>query len=160
MLDQMGKVLSEYKDLKNGKRTVHEILTMASIIECESKSVEGRKDVASVFYNRMDKGISLGSDVTTYYAFKIKLWERELTYAEINTNNPYNTRGPNMISKLPVGPIASASKSSIEAALSPNKTDYLFFVADKNGDLYFTKTQGEHDRIIRELKSEDLWYTY
>lgn len=65
-----------------------------------------------------------------------------------------------MKGKLPVGPISSCSQSSIEAALNPNKTDYLFFVADKNGKLYFTKNNEEHLQIVNQLKSEGLWFEY
>ncbi len=104
--------------------------------------------------------MAIQSDVTTYYAIKVDMGERDLYQKEINSNNPYNTRGPNMQGKLPVGPICSCSKSSIDAALNPNKTNYLFFVADKNGKLYFTKTNEEHTAKINELKSQDLWFEY
>ena len=65
-----------------------------------------------------------------------------------------------MEGKLPVGPISSVSKSSIEAAINPSKTDYLFFVADKNGKVYFSKTTSEHDRIISDLRTQGLWFEY
>ena len=65
-----------------------------------------------------------------------------------------------MEGKLPVGPICSIGKASIEAAIEPNTTDYLFFVADKNGKLYFTKTNAEHEQIIEKLQSEGMWYEY
>ncbi|MCI8396359.1 MAG: endolytic transglycosylase MltG [Clostridia bacterium] len=131
MLDQMDKVLTKYKsDIQKSKHTVHEILSMAAIVENEAIFDRDRKDVASVLYNRIDANMSLGCDVTTYYAFKIELGSRDLNKSEINTYNPYNTRGPNMAGKIPVGPISSISKESIEAAIKPNNTNYLFFVAD------------------------------
>lgn len=65
-----------------------------------------------------------------------------------------------MEGKLPVGPISSCGRASIEAALYPNSTDYLFFVADKNGKLYFSKTDGEHINIVNELKQQGLWLEY
>ncbi len=161
MLDRMEEVLSEYKEVIESKGySVHKILTTASIIEMESMSDEGRKDVSSVIYNRLNKGIAIQSDVTTYYAFKIDVGERDLYQKEIDTYNPYNTRGPNMGGKLPIGPISSVSKDSIEAALNPNSTDYLFFVADKNGKLYFSITDEEHNKIINQLKEEGLWLEY
>ena len=161
MLDKMERVLDEYKDeIEKNKYSVHEILTIASIIETESMNSEGRKDVASVIYNRLDRGMAIQSDVTTYYAVKVDMGERDLYQKELDTYNAYNTRGPNMEGKLPIGPVASVSKSSIEAALEPNKTDYIFFVADKNGKLYFTKTSSEHNRIISELKENGLWFEY
>ena len=161
MLDQMGNVLNEYKEkIESSKYSVHEILTLASIIELESVNETDRKDVASVFYNRLNQNMSLGSDVTTYYAIGVDMGERDLYQREIDEYNPYNTRGPNMEGTLPVGPIASVSKSSIEAAIEPNTTTYLFFVADKNGKVYFTNTNAEHEQIIQELVDSGLWYEY
>lgn len=161
MLDKMEDVLEEYKsEIEKSKYSVHQILTIASIIETESMNSEGRKDVSSVIYNRLNRGMAIQSDVTTYYAVKVDMGERDLYQKELDTYNAYNTRGPNMEGKLPIGPVASVSKSSIEAALEPNNTDYIFFVADKNGKLYFTKTASEHNRIISELKEEGLWFEY
>ena len=161
MLDKMEDVLEEYKsEIEKSEYSVHQILTIASIIETESMNSEGRKDVSSVIYNRLNRGMAIQSDVTTYYAVKVDMGERDLYQKELDTYNAYNTRGPNMEGKLPIGPVASVSKSSIEAALEPNNTDYIFFVADKNGKLYFTKTASEHNRIISELKEEGLWFEY
>lgn len=161
MLDQTEKVLEEYKsEIEGSNYTVHEILTMASIIEMESINVNDRKNVASVIYNRINLGMAIQSDVTTYYAFNIDMGERDLYQTEINSYNPYNTRGPQMEGKLPIGPISSVSKTSIEAAIRPNQTDYLFFVADKTGKVYFTKTNSEHNQIINKLEQEGLWYEY
>lgn len=161
MLNQMENVLNEYKEeIENSEYSVHELLTLASIIELESLHEEDRKDVASVFYNRLEQNMSLGSDVTTYYAIGVDIGERDLYQREIDEYNPYNTRGPNMEGKLPVGPIASVSRSSIEAAIEPNNTTYLFFVADKTGKVYFTNTNAEHEQIIQELVDSGLWYEY
>ena len=161
MLDKMESVLEEYKDeIDESRYTVHEILTIASIIETESMNEDGRKDVSSVIYNRLNRGMAIQSDVTTYYAVKADMGERDLYQKELDAYNAYTTRGPNMEGKLPIGPISSVSKSSIEAALKPNDTDYIFFVADKNGKLYFTKNTSEHNKIITELKEEGLWFEY
>ncbi|MBQ6992246.1 MAG: endolytic transglycosylase MltG [Clostridia bacterium] len=161
MLDQMGNVLEDYKEeIENSEYSVHEILTIASIIETESMTQEGRKDVASVIYNRLNSNMAIQSDVTTYYAIKVDMSERDLYQREIDEYNQYNTRGPNMEGKLPIGPISTVSKSSIEAALEPSNTDYIFFVADKNGKLYFTKTNEEHNKKVNELKTQGLWWEY
>lgn len=104
--------------------------------------------------------MNLGSDVTTYYAFKTDMGERDLKTSELNTKNPYNTRGPNMQGKLPVGPICNPSREAIEATLNYKKTDNLYFVADKNKKVYFTKSNAEHLNLIKKLKSEGLWYEY
>lgn len=159
LLDQTDKVLSEYKeDVDN--YSIHKVLTIASVVELEGKSDEDRKGIASVIYNRLSKKMTLGSDVTTYYAIKVDMGERDLYSSEINEYNPYNTRGPNMNGKLPVGPISNVSKSSIEAALNPDKTDYLYFVADSSGKIYFAEDYEGHQKNIKDLKSQGLWYNY
>ncbi len=161
MLNRMEEILENYReDIEKSEYSVHELLTLASVIETEGTDIEGRKDVASVFYNRLELGMSLGSDVTTYYSVKANMADRDLYQYEIDAENAYNTRGPNMGGKLPVGPISSVSRTSIEAAITPNETDYLFFVADKNGKLYFTKTNAEHSATIRNLMNQGLWYQY
>ncbi len=161
MLDRMEEILEGYKEeIENSEYSVHEILTIASIIEMESMSDEERKDVSSVIYNRLNQGMALQSDVTTYYAVSVDMGERDLYQRELDEYNPYNTRGPNMEGKLPIGPISSVSKNSIEAALRPNDTEYIFFVADKNGKLYFTRTVSEHNDIVNQLKTEGLWLEY
>ena len=161
MLDQTDKVLSEYQIEINSKGyTVHQFLSLASVVENEGISTEDRKGIAKVFLNRIERGMALQSDVTTYYAFKVNMGDRDLTQSELNTANPYNTRGPNMEGKIPVGPISNVSESAIEATLNPSDTDAIFFVADKNGKIYFSNTNEEHEQIINELKSQGLWYTY
>lgn len=157
MLDKMDSIL---KSCNVQKEKIHDILSLASIIELEGIDIESRKAIASVFYNRLDNNMSLGSDVTTYYAYKVDMGERDLTTEELYTYNPYNTRGPQMFGKLPVGPIASPSKSSIEAAISPDDTNYLYFVADKNGKVYFANTLSEHESIVSDLKNKGLWFEY
>ena len=161
MLDETDKQLQPYKDdILNFKYSVHELLTLASIVELEGKTVSDRSEVAGVFYNRLNSGWSLGSDVTTYYGAKINMSDRDLYVSELNDNNAYNTRSNFMAGKLPVGPICNPSISSIKAALYPKQTNYYYFVADKNGKTYFTKTSSEHASIIAKLKREGLWYTY
>lgn len=161
ILDFTEKFLNKYKDeIENNNLTVHQILTMASLAELEGKSLEDRKEIIGVFFNRLDIGMPLGSDVSTYYAFKVDMGDRDLTVKELNTENPYNTRGPGMSGKIPIGPICNPSKTAIEAALDYKQTDAYYFVADKNGKVYFTKNNDEHIRMINKLKKEGLWYTY
>lgn len=161
ILNYTEKFLNSYKsDFEENDLSIHEIMTLASMAELEGKSTEDRQEIVGVFLNRLDIGMSLGSDVTTYYAFKVDMGERDLKVKELNSENPYNTRGPKMAGKLPVGPICNPSKSAIEAALNYKETDALYFVADKNGKVYFTKNNEEHTKIIKTLKSEGLWFTY
>lgn len=161
MLDKTDKVLEKYrKDIENSKYSIHEILTLASLIESEGISKTDRKNISSVFYNRLNGNMSLGSDVTTYYAVKIDMGDRDLYQTELDTYNPYNTRGPKMEGKLPIGPICSSSQSAIEAAIYPTNTDYYYFVADKNGKVHFTSTFNEHKKTISDLKENNLWFIY
>ena len=161
MLDQMEKKLEPYKtQLQAANIDMHKLFTVASICEAEANSAKDRPGVASVIYNRIKNGISIGSDVTTYYAIKVDMSDRDLYQSELDLENPYNTRGPNMEGKLPVGPICSVSMSAIEAAIKPDESEYLFFVSDKDGNLYFTTTSEEHEAKISELKENGLWFTY
>lgn len=158
ILNYMDKYLTSKKD--EFKYTYHQTLTLASLAELEGKTLEDRKEIIGVFFNRLSKKMNLGSDVTAYYAFKVNMAESDLTKEQLNTYSPYNTRGPEMAGKLPIGPICNPSKDSIEAALNPTETEALYFVADKNGKVYFTNTNEEHNAKISELKKEGLWYTY
>ena len=161
MLDQTEYILEGYKtDIENSKHNLHEILTLASIIELEAGTSSDRAGVAGVFYNRLDDNWSLGSDVTTYYGARVLMSERDLFMKEINEVNDYNTRSSAMAGKLPVSPICSPSKNSIVACINPTSSDYYYFVADKNGKTYFNKTESEHRNTVSRLKDEGLWFEY
>lgn len=161
MLDKMETVLDNYKDeIENSKYSAHEVLSLASVVELEARNEEDRAGVAAVFINRLNKKMGLQSDVTTYYALKLNMDERDLTSKELETKNPYNTRSSSMAGKIPVGPICMMSESSIKAVLEHEDTKNLFFVADKNGKVYFSETNAEHENTIKELKEQGLWYTY
>ena len=157
MLDETQKVLDKYKDkIEKSKMSVHEILTFASIVELEGVNNSDRPTIASVFYNRLDRGISLGSDVTACYAQKIDDTALCHRTANFNYDSKYNTR---LLSNkgLPVGPICNPSEGSISAVLNPTESDYLYFVADKNTKVYFFKTESEFYSTIKELKQKGLW---
>jgi len=161
MLDEMDKKLSNYKDdITNNKYTVHEILTLASIVELEGANSDDRAGIAGVFYNRLNNNIQLGSDVTTYYAAKIEMSDRDLYSSEINDANDYNTRSSHLAGKLPIGPICNSSIKSIEAVLYPKSHDYYYFVADINKKTYFSKTYQEHLSTRDDLIEAGLWYMY
>lgn len=156
ILDNTKVKLEPYKNqLQNGSYSIHQILTLASIVELEAVSDSDRAMVAGVFYNRLNNNWSLGSDVTTYYASK-KAMTESLTQSDLTACNGYNTRCTSMIG-LPVGPIDNPSISSINATLNPTESDYYYFVADTNKKVYFTKNATEHDRIISKLKDEGIW---
>ena len=157
MLKQMETNLKQYKSKLSADP--HYYMTMASIVQLEGTNTENRKEIVGVFENRLKGGYNLGSDVTTYYAFQESM-KKDLTAAQFNTANPYNTRGPQMIGKMPVGPICNPNNSSIEASINPTASDNLFFVADKNGKIYFTKTNAEHEKKVKELKDSGLWIEF
>lgn len=160
MLNGMANVLKDYQeDINNSGYSVHEILTLASIVEQEGINSDDRAGVAGVFYNRLKANMSLGSDATTYYGVR-KDFSDDLYISEINDNNPYNTRLASMAGRLPIGPICSPSRESIVAVLNPEEHDYYYFVADKNGDTYFMKTYAEHEEMVSELQASGLWYEY
>lgn len=149
--------LENIVDFKSSSMNVSEIFTLASIVEAEEKVPVNRKVVAGIFHNRLEQGMQLGSDVTTLYGLQLAAGERNLTMDELNKKNSYNTRSSEMIG-LPVGPINNPSFETVLATLNYTKTDALFFVHDKNGELYTTKTYEEHNAIIAKLQADGLWY--
>ena len=155
LLDEESKKLEPYKDILE-QSNIHSTLTLASMAELEGVKTEDRKMIISVFNNRLNSGMNLGSDVTTYYAFNEDM-DSDLTSEMFNTYNPYNTRSSEMAGRLPIGPICNPSISSIEAALYPEVSDYLYFVADKNRNVYFTRSASEHEEKVRELKENGEW---
>ncbi|MBR3898541.1 MAG: endolytic transglycosylase MltG [Bacilli bacterium] len=156
MLDNTAEKLETYKSqIESNKYNIHELLTVASLVEQEAVTKEDRALVAGVFYNRLNSNMSLGSDVTTYYAAK-KTLKDTLTKEELDDCNGYNTRCVTM-KGLPVGPISNVSITSVEAAITPTNNDYYYFVADTDRKVYFNKTLSEHNQTISKLKSEGKW---
>ena len=154
MLKQMDKSLENYKSKIQEKP--HYYLTMASIVELEGTNTENKEMIVGVFENRLANKMNLGSDVTTYYGLQLPMTS-DLTTEQFNTVNAYNTRSATMIGKMPAGPICNPGKGSISASINPTKNDYYYFVADKNGKIYFTKTSAEHNRKIAEIKANGDW---
>ena len=126
---------------------VHEIVTLASIIEKETGRAEERTIVSSVFHNRLEQGIPLGSDPTVIYG--IEKFDGNITRKHLRAKTPYNTY---VIAGLPPGPIASPGRAALEAALYPAKTDYLFFVAKPDRTHHFSLNYSEHSRAVQEYQ--------
>jgi UPF0755 protein len=142
MLDKTRTVLADYAEESDAKKlSIHQLLTMASLVEEEATGNADRKKIASVFYNRMKKGMPLQTDPTVLYA-QGKHKEKVL-YKDLEVSSPYNTY---QHTGLPPGPIANAGKVSIEAALEPEETDFYYFLATAEGDVIFTKTLEEHNK--------------
>lgn len=157
LLDQTDKILTPYKEkISASGKSVHYYLTMASITELEGLNEKDRKMIVGVFNNRLAKNMNLGSDVTTYYGIQ-KNMTSDLTVQQFAQSNAYNTRASNMAGKLPVGPICNPSAISIDASINPTDNNYLFFVADKNGKVYYTMTNKEHEQAIKEIKQAGNW---
>lgn len=157
MLNHTSKILSKYQaQIEESDLSVHEIVTLASIIELEASSSQDSKNkVSGVFYNRMNKGMTLGSDVTGYYGAKMDDWTKGLG-SHINDCNDYNTRGK-CVKALPIGPICNPGEKSVKAAINPAKHSFYFFVADCDGNTYLSKTNSEHERRISDLKRKGKW---
>jgi len=161
MLNETDKQLSKLKtDIEASDYSVHELLTLASVVELESNNKSDRDDIAGVFTNRLNDNWALESCVSTFYAFDINMGDRDLKTSEINDcSTKYNTRCSSF-KGLPVGPIGNAGIESIEATLKPSKHEYYFFQSDKNMKTYFAKDYDEHVRINNQLKREGLWLEY
>ena len=154
LLKKMDSVLSLHKEeIESNKYSVHEILTIASIAEKEVRNTSDyRGKVASVFINRLNRGMSLGSDVTTRYSLKIDNQQQVLKKSEYAAVNAYNTRSSSMAGKLPAGPISTVSESSILAVINAPKTDYIYFIANiSTGETFFYTNSREFEAKKAEL---------
>ncbi len=127
--------------------SMHDIVTLASIIEKETGDPSERPIIASVFHNRLKKRMRLESDPTVIYG--IASFDGNITRRHLSSATPYNTY---VIRGLPPGPIANPGRAALEAALYPAQTDYLFFVSKKDGTHYFSKTIAEHTEAVRKYQ--------
>ncbi len=155
MISEMANVLEPFRsDIEKSTLSIHKVLTLASMVEKEAATEAVRGQVASVFMNRIKKGMSLGSDVTTRYAFKVDNPKQVLTKQQYYTSNPYNTRvtDGSMNGKLPVGPICTLSLSSIKASIYPGDTNYLYFIANiKTLETFFYSDASDFEKKKSEL---------
>jgi UPF0755 protein len=127
--------------------TVHEVVTLASIIEKETGAPSERPLISSVFHNRLKKGMRLETDPTVIYG--IRDFDGNLTRKHLETFTPYNTY---VIKGLPPGPIASPGKDALEAALFPAQTGYFFFVSKNNGTHHFSSSFEEHQNAVQRYQ--------
>jgi len=160
LLNEFANKIAPYKDkIENSEFTLNEIVILSSIVEVESLPGTDRRGVAGVNVNRINRNISLGSDMTAYYAYKIDDFKTQggLTIDQFNNcSSPYNTRCTSKIG-LPIGPISNPGIDSIIGVLEYEKSDYLYYVADCNGKTYFAKNDYEFGSIIRDLQNKGLW---
>ncbi|MDO8639818.1 MAG: endolytic transglycosylase MltG [bacterium] len=138
-------------DSKN-KLSKNEIVIIASLIEREAKFPNDRPLISSVIRNRLDIDMALQIDATVQYALgfeedKKTWWRKELTIADLKIDSPFNTY-KNI--GLPPSPISNPGISSLEAAANPARTDYLYYMSDKNGITHYAKTLEEHNLNIKK----------
>ncbi len=143
-LNNFDKKVSEdlRREIKNQNKSLHEIMTMASIVEREAREDKDRPIIAGIFWNRFNVQHPLQSDATLAYILKtdkVKYYQDE-----IETNSPYNTYKNN---GLPPGPICNPGQEAILATVHPRETDYFYFLNDaKTGETFFAKTLEGHRR--------------
>lgn len=157
MLNEMDKKLTPYKDILQEKNlSVHFILTLASLVEKEGKSIDF-KDISSVFYNRIDKNMKFESCASAIYGIKKEFSDytgnRAITDVEMKDNNPYNT----YLVQVPVGPICNPSIEAIDAAINKEETNNLFFLSDVTGKTYFFESYNEQQSKKQELIKAGKW---
>ena len=158
LLNEFGEKIKPYKNkIEQSDLKLNEIVILASIAEVESLPGSNRKKVVGVFVNRINNNISLGSDMTAYYAYKLDDIKNGLTLEQFaNCSNPYNTRCTSKMG-LPVGPISNPGIDSIVGAIEYENKGYLYFVADCNGKTYFMNNYTEFESTIRNLINQGLW---
>ena len=127
--------------------SMHQVLTLASVIEKETGDPSERKTISSVFHNRMRIGMPLQSDPTVIYG--VPNFDGNLTREHLNTPSPYNTY---LNPGLPPTPICSPGTASVEAALYPEDTDFLYFVAKGDGTHHFSPTYKEHKKAVNKYQ--------
>lgn len=134
--------------------TVHQVLTLASIIKGETNLVDEMPTISAVYHNRLRIGMRLQADPTIQYILP-NGWQR-LTHKELKIDSPYNTY---KYAGLPPGPINNPGKNAIMAALYPEKNNYLYFVAGGNGGHKFAKSYSDHLKNVAQyrkwLKEQD-----
>jgi UPF0755 protein len=144
----------QWRDLQAAahSKPVNDIVTLASLVEKETGRPEDRQIVASVYENRLAKGMALDCDPTTIYAALLEARYRGAIYrSDLASDNAYNTYRH---AGLPPGPIANPGAASLKAALMPAETDYLYFVAkaDGSGGHQFSKTIEQHNAAVQQYR--------
>lgn len=129
------------------KMSIHDIVTIASMVELEAVFKEEQPRIAGVFLRRLKIYMPIQSDTTIQYILGGEQKE-EITIADTRIENPYNTY---VNSGLPPGPVGSPGMDAIKAVLNPENTDYLYFVAEKDGHHRFTRTYEEHLQAIEDI---------
>ncbi len=153
LLEQMTQLF--YQKVENAltrsdrqtTRPLHQLVTLASIIEKETAVAQERRLIAGVFVNRLDRGMLLQSDPTVIYG--IDNYDGNIRKSDLEKDTPYNTYTR---TGLPSGPICNPGLASLEAAINPERTPFLYFVAKGDGSHHFSETLTEHNRAVSEYQ--------
>ncbi len=129
--------------------SLHEIVTLASLVEEEAQIESERALIAGVLKNRLERGMRLECDATVQYALSKR--RQRLTYSDLQIDSSYNTYRH---AGLPPGPISSPGLDCLRAALKPAHTQYLFYVARGDGSHIFSRTYQEHLAAIRQVREQ------
>lgn len=133
----------DYESRLPESMNLHQLLIIASLVEKEAKVKTEQKRVASVFLNRVKRGMRFDSDPTVRYA--VKKFKGRIRYKDLDSNSPWNTYRHN---GYPPTPIASPGRGAIEAVLAPEESSFLYFVARNDGSHYFSKTLTRHNAAV------------
>lgn len=154
MLQRFGQIfdVSLLASAEGMEMSVHEVVTLASIVEREAVLDEERSLIAGVFHNRLARDIPLQADPTVQYVIGRtesggRWWKPDITRDDFSTQSPYNTY---VVDRLPPGPIAAPGLKSIQAVVKPDETPYLFFVARGDGSHAFAETNKEHELNMKQ----------
>ncbi|MDO8512768.1 MAG: endolytic transglycosylase MltG [bacterium] len=128
-----------------GIHKLHEVVTMASIIEREVITPEDRRIVSGILWSRIGHGVAMAADATIRYA--LNNWDKPLTVLDLKTNSPYNSRSN---AGLPPGPIGNPGLDTLKAAMDPKETDYFYYLSAPDGTTIFSKTLEEHNANVQK----------
>ena len=149
-LDKADEELSARKDkIDKCGMSVHDLLSLASVVQNESLFEADVPKIAGVFYNRLNADMPLQSDITVLYAIQEK--RVDVYFSDLEVDSPYNTY---MYAGLPIGPVCGVAGYALDATLDYEKSDYLYFFATEDGKVLYSKTLAEHEKIV----NENLWY--
>ena len=149
MVDKTNEILSKYQaDIDASSYSLQDIMSIASLVEKEGQTTEDRKLIAGVFYNRLEQGMPIQSDISVLYA--LGTHKEMVTYDDLEVDSPYNLYTN---AGLPPGPMNSPSEDAIAAALEPTDNDYLYFYANlKTGEVFYTDNYEQHQAWAQEYE--------
>ena len=145
--ENMGPLLDQH-DWGNTAQGRHDLITLASIVEKESQVLDEQPTIASVYWNRIEKGMRLQADPTTIYGL-MPGFNGNITRKNLREKNAYNTY---MMKGLPAGPIANPGKHTLAATVDPATTEYFFFVSKNDGSHIFSKDYATHNKWVDEYQ--------